>query len=90
MKYKPSGSSTAEMANRPQPGLSGFMLLDHITPLEGGLPIFAANKELVGAIGLSGAPGGDKDTACAQVSLDKIAGKLWCSPHTPAAARCRP
>ncbi len=84
MKYKPSGSSTAEMAKHPQPGLSGFMLLDRITPLEGGLPIFAANKEL------SGASGGDKDAACAQVGLDKIAGKLWCSPHTPAAARCRP
>jgi uncharacterized protein GlcG (DUF336 family) len=69
-------SSTAEMAKRPQPGLSGFMLLDRITPLEGGLPIFAANKELVGAIGISGAPGGDKDAACAQVGLDKIAGKL--------------
>jgi uncharacterized protein GlcG (DUF336 family) len=69
-------SSTAEMAKRAQPGLSGFMLLDRITPLEGGLPIFAANKELVGAIGISGAPGGDKDAACAQVGLDKIASKL--------------
>jgi uncharacterized protein GlcG (DUF336 family) len=69
-------SSTAEMAKRAQPGLSGFMLLDRISPLEGGLPIFAANKELVGAIGISGAPGGDKDAACAQVGLDKIAGKL--------------
>ncbi|MGA8515844.1 MAG: heme-binding protein [Burkholderiaceae bacterium] len=69
-------SSTADMAKRAQPGLSGFMLLDRISPLEGGLPIFAANKELVGAIGISGAPGGDKDAACAQVGLDKIAGKL--------------
>ena len=34
----PSG----EMAKRPQPALSGFMLLDRITPIEGGLPIFAA------------------------------------------------
>ena len=40
------------------------------------MPIFAANKELVGAIGIYGAPGGDKETACAQVGLDKIAGKL--------------
>jgi uncharacterized protein GlcG (DUF336 family) len=69
-------NSTAEMAKRTQPNLSGFMLLDRITPIEGGLPIFAANKELVGAIGISGAPGGEKDAACAQVGIDKIASKL--------------
>jgi uncharacterized protein GlcG (DUF336 family) len=69
-------NSTAEMAKRAQPGLSGFMLLERISPLEGGLPIFAANKELVGSIGISGAPGGDKDAACAQVGLDKIARSL--------------
>lgn len=68
-------NSTAEMAKRTQPNLSGFMLLDKITPIEGGLPIFAA-KELVGAIGISGAPGGEKDAACAQAGLDKIAKSL--------------
>ena len=66
---------TAEMAKRAQPGLSGFMLLDKISPLDGGLPIFAG-KELVGAIGISGAPGGEKDTACAQAGLAKIAAAL--------------
>jgi uncharacterized protein GlcG (DUF336 family) len=69
-------NSTAEMAKRPQPALAGFMLLENITPIEGGLTIFAANKELVGAIGISGAPGGEKDAACAQAGIDKIAGKL--------------
>jgi uncharacterized protein GlcG (DUF336 family) len=64
----PSG----EMAKRTQPGLAGFMLLERITTLEGALPIFAG-KELVGSIGISGAPGGDKDAACAQVGIDKIA-----------------
>jgi len=63
---------TAEMAKRAQPGLSGFMMLDKITPIEGGLPIFAG-KELVGSVGISGAPGGEKDAACAQVGIDKIA-----------------
>ena len=65
-------TATVEMAKRPQPALSGFMLLDRITPIEGGLPIFAG-KELVGAVGISGAPGGEKDSACAQVGIDKIA-----------------
>lgn len=65
-------SPSGEMAKRAQPGLSGFMLLDKITPIEGGLPIFAG-KDLVGAVGISGAPGGEKDAACAQTGIDKIA-----------------
>lgn len=67
----PSG----EMAKRTQPGLAGFMLLEKITPIEGGLPIFVG-KELVGAVGISGAPGGEKDAACAQAGIDKIAKSL--------------
>ena len=63
---------TVEMAKRAQPGLSAFMLLDKITALDGALPIFAG-KELVGAIGISGAPGGEKDTACANAGMQKIA-----------------
>ncbi|MEP6656447.1 MAG: heme-binding protein, partial [Betaproteobacteria bacterium] len=65
-------SPSAEMQKRTQPGLAGFLLLDRITAIEGGLPIFAG-KELVGSIGISGAPGGEKDAACAQVGIDKIA-----------------
>jgi uncharacterized protein GlcG (DUF336 family) len=67
----PSG----EMNKRPEPLLKGFLVLDKLTVLEGGLPIFAG-KELVGAIGVSGSPGGDKDAACAKVGIDKIAKKL--------------
>lgn len=63
---------SVEMGKRPQPNLDGFMQLDKITTIEGGLPIFAG-KELVGAVGISGAPGGDKDAACAQAGIDKIA-----------------
>ena len=63
---------TVEMTKRQQPALSGFMLLDKISPLDGALPFFAG-KDLVGAVGISGAPGGDKDSACAKVGIDKIA-----------------
>lgn len=66
---------TAAMEKRAQPGLAGFMLLDKISPLDGGLPIFAG-RDLVGAIGISGAPGGDKDTACANTGMAKIARAL--------------
>jgi uncharacterized protein GlcG (DUF336 family) len=65
-------SPSVEMGKRAQPALSGFLLLDRITTIEGGLPIFAG-KELVGSVGISGAPGGEKDAACAQAGLDKIA-----------------
>ena len=68
----PSG----ELGKRAQPGLAGFLLLDKVSPLDGGLPIWAANKELVGSVGISGAPGGDKDAACAQAGIDRIAPKL--------------
>ena len=66
---------SVDMGKRPQPGLGGFLLLDKTTTIEGGLPIFAG-KELVGAIGISGAPGGEKDAACAQVGIDRIAKDL--------------
>lgn len=69
-------NGTIEMAKRQQPALASFMLLANITALDGGVPIFAANKELIGAMGISGAPGGEKDTACAMTGLEKIAGKL--------------
>ena len=41
----------------------------------GAVPIMAAG-ELIGAIGVGGAPGGDKDEVCAKAGLAKIAGRL--------------
>ena len=41
----------------------------------GGLPIMAGN-EMIGAIAVSGAPGGENDEACAKTGLDKIASRL--------------
>ena len=68
-------SPSADMAKRPPIPLQGFLQLANITTIEGGLPIFAG-KELIGAVGISGAPGGEKDAACAQVGIDKIAASL--------------
>lgn len=42
-----------------------------ILVMEGGLPVEAAGHR-VGAIGVSGAPGGDKDAACARKALEKF------------------
>ena len=41
----------------------------------GGLPI-KVGDDTIAAIGVSGAPGGDKDEACAQSGLEKIKGSL--------------
>jgi len=49
--------------------------VDGILVLEGGLPIRAAGS-LLGAIGVSGAPGGDKDAVCAKAGLDSVLERL--------------
>ena len=43
--------------------------------LGGGVPIKAGN-EVIGAVGVSGAPGGEKDEACANAGIQKLADKL--------------
>jgi len=69
-----SGRTSGEYgkANVANPQSVGALHLDRITTLEGALPIKSGN-EVIGAIGVSGAPGGDKDAVCAQAGIDKIA-----------------
>lgn len=49
--------------------------MTNIVPAQGGLPIKLGN-ETIGAVGVSGAPGGDKDEACAQAGIAKVANEL--------------
>lgn len=49
--------------------------VEGILMLEGGLPITASGA-LLGAVGVSGAPGGDLDAACAQAALDSVQDRL--------------
>jgi uncharacterized protein GlcG (DUF336 family) len=49
--------------------------VDGILVLEGGVPIWAAGS-LVGAVGVSGAPGGDKDEACAVKGVEAVQERL--------------
>ena len=44
---------------------------DNILILGGGLPI-VVDDEVVGGIGVGGAPGGDLDEACAQAGIDRL------------------
>ena len=54
---------------------SGIRFADRVMVNGGGLPVSAAGS-LVGAIGVSGAPGGQADEACALAGLDAIAEDL--------------
>ena len=54
------------------PGLAG---LPKVTPLVGGLMIESAGS-LLGGVGVAGAPGGDKDEACAKAGLAAIQDQL--------------
>ena len=54
---------------------AGALFLTNITPAQGALPIKIGN-ETIGAVGVSGAPGGEKDEACAKAGIDKVSADL--------------
>jgi uncharacterized protein GlcG (DUF336 family) len=49
--------------------------LSGIIAAQGALPI-KIGDEVIGAVGVSGAPGGEKDEACCKAGLDKVADQL--------------
>jgi uncharacterized protein GlcG (DUF336 family) len=65
---------TKDLGAETQPGqpVSGLRGASQVMPIGGGLPIEAAGS-ILGGIGVSGAPGGDADDACARAGLDAIA-----------------
>src|SRR5689334_7379663 len=70
-------TSTTELNAASQPGMmqSGIRNLPGAVVIGGGL-IVEAGGSLVGAVGVSGAPGGDADEACARAGIDAIRDKL--------------
>jgi len=68
---------TTELGRATQAGQSesGIRFANRVMVNGGGLPITAAGS-LVGAIGVSGAPGGEADDACAQAGIEAIADEL--------------
>jgi uncharacterized protein GlcG (DUF336 family) len=54
---------------------AGALHLSNIVTARGALPI-KVGEDTIGAIGVSGAPGGDKDEACAKAGIDKVAADL--------------
>ena len=49
--------------------------IEGTTGVGGGVPV-KAGSETIGAIGVSGAVGGDKDEACAMAGISRVADKL--------------
>jgi len=68
----PSGKFAENVKGNPN---AGALHLSNMVPAQGALPIMIG-EETIGAIGISGAPGGDKDEACAKTGIDKVAADL--------------
>lgn len=67
---------TTTLARETQSGAqSGIRALPDVVAVGGGLPI-SAKGALVGAIGVSGAPGGEADEACAKAGIAAITDDL--------------
>jgi uncharacterized protein GlcG (DUF336 family) len=69
--------STSELAKMVRDGQmdAGLARMPRLAMLAGGLPIETGGI-LLGGIGVSGAPGGDKDEECAKAGLDAVRDKI--------------
>lgn len=70
-------TSTTELIAISQPGMmqAGLRNLPGAVIIGGGLTVEAGGS-LIGAVGVSGAPGGDADDACAKAGIDAVRDKL--------------
>ena len=69
---RPSGEFADGVKGNPT---AGALFLTNIVAAQGALPI-KVGDDVIGAIGVSGAPGGDKDEACAKAGIDKVSANL--------------
>ena len=72
--FKTGTSALVERA-KSNPLLANLFKLPRLILLGGGI-VIKHGDEVVGALGASGAPGGNLDDACAQAGLDKIKDQL--------------
>ena len=68
----PSGEFVQRVKDNPT---TGAVHLTGIIAAQGALPI-KAGDEVIGAVGVSGAPGGEKDEACSKAGIEKVADQL--------------
>jgi uncharacterized protein GlcG (DUF336 family) len=68
--------ASGEIAKRAKDDPSLFMIhLTNVIAAQGALPI-KVEDDVVGAVGVSGSPGGEKDEVCAKAGIDKVADTL--------------
>jgi uncharacterized protein GlcG (DUF336 family) len=72
LQRRPSGEFATAVKDNPT---SGALHLGNQIPAQGALPI-KVGDDVIGGIGVSGSPGGDKDEACAKAGIDKVADQL--------------
>ena len=70
-----ANTTSAELRKNRADMVNELNLLDGVMVLAGGVPVQVAGS-LVGAVGVSGAPGGDLDEACAQAGVDAVQDEL--------------
>jgi uncharacterized protein GlcG (DUF336 family) len=68
----PSGEFVQRVKDNPT---TGAVHLTGIIAAQGALPI-KVGDEVIGAVGVSGAPGGEKDEVCSKAGIDKVADQL--------------
>ena len=77
-------TSTTELNAISQPGMmqAGIRNLPGAVIVAGGLTVEAGGS-LLGAVGVSGAPGGDADEACAKAGIDAVRRPFGRAPRIP-------
>ena len=68
-------TSLATMKQMEDPAFSFLRQIPNVVGVGGGVPIKAGN-EVIGGVGVSGAPGGEKDEVCANAGIAKVADAL--------------
>ncbi len=68
-------SSEAQALMSGKPSEAAFLTIPNIAPMPGAVAI-KINDKIVGALGVGGAPGGDKDEACAIEGVQSIKSDL--------------
>ena len=68
----PSGELVKRIKDNPT---APFVHLSNVVAAQGALPI-KVGDDVIGAVGVSGAPGGEKDEVCAKAGIDKAADTL--------------
>jgi uncharacterized protein GlcG (DUF336 family) len=70
------GQTSLEFKNlTDKPETAYLKQIPNVVAVGGGVPIKAGN-EVIGGVGVSGAPGGEKDEVCANAGIAKVSGSL--------------